>query len=754
MKYCPNCGVRADEGAAFCHECGASLTDEAFSQGELYAEASFIPEAAAYDHFVSSDMPSAEGETDDGGEALFLEEDIIALESTLRKRKFKTLAIIAGILAVMTAVGIFVLPVLLNWEDEDAMNNPGLFYLKGGEVFFSANLTGEDAVELTTNLDVDADTFNDLGTNSFLYNSQSRNGIAQCSLITVDSKESKALYIDEAEAQGEKSLYVRVLNKKNEKAKKVDSSIIAYQAAPNLKKVLYLKGSMEPVLYLSDFEEKSEIDKNVKSFACNEDLTVIIYDKNGGGICVKSGNAEKTVLDGNGQIAYVSPDLKKVFFFKMGAEGNADLCLWREGGEITEIAQDVSIEGNYFFETGQAYYVTQEERVKTMLDYVNDDLKEQDDAMKEPKPPEYPEEPDYPGYWATPEETQQYEAEMAAYEVECDQYEEKHKAYEEDMIKYQEKLARDDLRADLAASERPETVRILHYFDGQNSTNVTEQFGQFYASADNAAIATYVSFYYDEAKKKKLSEIKSEEDVSAGIQDGYTYSDGLYLAVNGQENLLPRSTSVEHRFSWDGSHIWYFGEYSDEKETGVVFRAKISDKTVAEPEQFDIDVTSNSFYIAQDESVIYFKNYNESLKIGDCYINGTLVDKNVAVNSLAADKEWKVYYYLADYNPNSGSGILKQYIGGQDSEIAKDVRSFMICKAGETVVLENYSFEKKTGDLTLYDAKKNAEVLDTDVSAIIPVRNVRDRYSYVRDLAFFSEKFYFDIPQPVDFGET
>jgi hypothetical protein len=130
------------------------------------------------------------------------------------------------------------------------------------------------------------------------------------------------------------------------------------------------------------------------------------------------------------------------------------------------------------------------------------------------------------------------------------------------------------------------------------------------------------------------------------------------------------------------------------------------------------------------------------------------VDKSVAVNSLATDDQWSSYYYLSAYNPNSGYGILKKFIGRSALEIAKDVRSFIVVKDGETVVLENYSFAGKTGDLALYDVKGERMELDTNVNTIVPVRKERDRYSYVRKLAFFNEKFYFDIPQAVELEDA
>jgi hypothetical protein len=574
----------------------------------------------------------------------------------------------------------------------------------------------------------------------------------------VNGKENRAVYVDAANPSADKSLYVRSLNDLKEQPRGVDSKVISYRAAPNLKQVLYLKDPVSMELYMSDFEEKTLIDNDIRLYYADYDLDKIVYDKNSGGVFVKSGNDEKVVVDGTGVIRYVSPDLKNIFFVKSNEEGKGSLFLWKEGNTPIEIATDILVNEGYFFPEGQAYYVTIEDRQVDLYSYVDDDLKKKDKKNKRPTKPRPPKEPTYPeyDYDETDEERtqkqEQYERDYEAYEIALEQHEADLEQYEKNMTSYREKEERDSLRKQLKAEKHTETVRVLHYFDGANSTNVTEQLGAVHSYADTLPAATYTTFFFDPDKKRKFSQVSSPDDVSQGLDDDFKYSDTLVAVISGVAKEVPKSSDRTSRFSWDGQFLWYFGEYSEENQSGVLYRVPITGNTFGEPEQVDIDVTASTFYISQDGAAIYFKNYNSTEKTGDCYINGRAADANVAVDSIAVDKEWASYYYLAQYNPKTGVGILKRFTGEQSEEIAKDVRSFISVKPGETITLEKYSFAEKKGILAYYDEEDKRTELDKDVNDIIPIRNQKDRYSYVRELAYFNEAFYFDIPKAIDEG--
>lgn len=638
----------------------------------------------------------------------------------------------AAVIAVII-LAIVVPKVISNFSKEPK----GLLYLKDGELNYTS-LSKIKPKEITEKL-YRGGSFDNYDFYDLPY------AVSLC-------KDGKRLFYPDKTSSSDEgiTLYYRDINSKKE-GKKIDSDVIRYKANEDGTKVIYIKG-YDRDLYISKLSDKDKIDSDVDTFYMNASGSKLVYITMDGEIYIKDGKKDKEKIESDASIVEVSSDLETIYYLKEGS-----LYVKKGDKDEDKIASEVSSVVNVY-DSGELYFLKMEEEQISLMDFVNDDMKEADAAMIEPLEPWYPyredfkpnmEQPvepyyyDYFDFWgegdsiaydtalneyyAANEEYNRLwdEAYNAAYE----QYELDYEAYQEEMTDYYEKQDRDYLRESIAGNTISQTNYSLYYYDSKDVTKITDTYSAYLNYSYFTPVIAYENFDQKEITKVSLSEVEYYDDVYNMAMEALASSKNVYVAMKAETVVLDQKNSSNYYITDSGDKIYYLNNYDSDSGTGDLLVATISASKIGKAEEIDDDVYSYIVTGAKD-TLVYYKNVRDSS--GDMYKDGKKLDKDVYIYSIQMIGDTDTFVYYTDYSYDSEEGTLKLIKGKDSKEIADDVHAYIAFSEKSIVYLQDYNLQKYEGDAYLYNGSKKSKEIDEDVNKLIPV----DNYGYKGQLNY------------------
>lgn len=322
------------------------------------------------------------------------------------------------------------------------------------------------------------------------------------------------------------------------------------------------------------------------------------------------------------------------------------------------------------------------------MDYIVDDVKEEDASAIEPEIPDYRESPSRPSRWVY-DTSEEYDIAYSAYktayeewEAECDNLTENYKAALEE---YKAKQSRDEMRAELDGETLNATCFSLCFYNGTEETVIAKDayigIGEYiynitYSTdfAFNVPVIAYPVEDPSTREKVKLSEMEpfdGIEELERMIGSASSPSSTRYVAVKGTTTVVEQANdAVGFSINPSGTVAYFIKDVQEEEMCGELYRIPITKGSVGKAELYDSDVYTGYCSFISDEDFLYFKDCNYE---GDMYINKTRIDYDVVLydgnnndylnmqrSHYYAD-DWELFYYT-DWNEN-GYGTLKFYDG-------------------------------------------------------------------------------------------
>lgn len=745
---CPSCGKQMFESVAFCQYCGAKIEAKepvaaaACASAPAYASVSApsyndTPMSSSAPATATASMPArttAPVPAPMSGQP-FMAQPGFAAPAAGAGKPFPKKAVMFGGIGLAAAAVIVILIVLIAGLEKPMGDNFTVYVKDGGELYL--NKFSDDPWQiaekfgLTSNIEIfaDSDTIEDY--------------------ITVSKDGRLIFYPDRYTASSlGVSLYCKGLNS-DEGGARIDTSVAQYSVNDSASVVTYIKtGGNNLYQYTLKTDEKNKIDSDVTDFYVSDDGGKIIYCNNEGGIYSYSRDTDsKEKIDSDSDIRYCSDDLTTLYYLK-----DNNLYKKVEGEDKVKIASDVRAVYT-ICDSGELYYIKETEKIGVpYMDFVDDDLKDADALITEPKFPEYPDYPDYPKSPSRPyrfrydsdeeyekaveeynKALEKYEQDVEKYNDEVDKiradYDEAKDKYYDDYDKYQEKISRDYLRESLNDLTVDYADHALYYYNGTEEKEISASFNSISAESSGSSAIVFSAYDRDNIGLTKLSEIQNVYDfgdkVSTALyseRDFYFVSKGTVSALNDVEN------SYDIVIDKNGETLYYIS--ADEEDTvvdllkGNLYSVAIVDGAVQSPELYDTDVSTARgypFLTFYNDKLAYWKEielgtYNAEAGL---YIEKEKIDSDITYFSLEYNKELDTFTYIIDRD-SKGMGTLKVYKNGTAEKISDDVSDFCVLPNGKILYMYDYNINRCRGELYVYDNGKTEKV-DEDVVAILKI---------------------------------
>lgn len=617
-----------------------------------------------------------------------------AAESTAKKFK-KSKKLIA--IGTPVAAVVLVLAIVLGIVFSGGSHNYGL-YIKDGEILYT-EFGKYNQWEVTENL---AEDMSDLELESI------RHGISGRTRVSEDGK--MLFYIDKIE-DGGYTLYCRSLDKHKKEPVKLDINVYSYEISADGKTVIYIKSGS---LYRHNLKEKEKLAEDVEAFVVSKDCNRIIYTDEHNNLYIKKNDNKKEKIAGNVEgVLSVSKDLKTVYY-----KNKKNIYKWTEGRESQKLIEDVySVISVY--DSDRLYFVRQTEKEVLAADYINDDLKDSDAAMVEPKYPLPPALKDY--------------ASNEDWLVDYDAYLEEMNDYYKLQNEYYNKGIRDEIRAKLNTYKFKLTTSSLYYFDGKKETLIANNYNgsDGYEDVSPKSPAIVYSIFTNDVKAK-ISNILTVGTIKSSIISCLESSPKIQLAIGGtvQSNEFSLD-AVKFYFGPNGDILYYIDEVDGDTGKGTLYSIKIG-KTAAKSKVYDTEVDAEEgIYIYSGNEPVYYKDVNSEEYSGTLYINKHKVADNVYFGFVNYDYDNGIYTYFTDYQPDTSSGTLNIRKGNSSTKISDYVylEGTSITPNGDVMYLYDYSSTRCCGELYLFNGKKSKKI-DDDVTAIINANASADIYGF------------------------
>ncbi len=677
---CPSCNKNVPEGAKFCVSCGAPIVEKSF--------------CTACGAEVNPELPFCSK----CGVALATAQKAAATPVAAvpkKEKKFPKKLVLFGSIGV-AALALIILVIVLIVSLFGGENNYGM-YMKDDEIFFD-NLEGDDPWQLTSNL-IDLDNLSDqelaeLG--------------PQLAMFTYMSEDGDYLFFPDKIDNNGFTLYYREADDPDSEAVKIDADVRAYVVNEDATLVTYTKGE-DGDLYQYDMDEdsKDKIAGDVEGFRVTEDGEKIIYLNDENNVYLKyAGKDKEKIASDISSLVYIDEDVTTIYYLKDG-----NLYQQEDDEERIKLATDVS-RVLAVYESGEMYYLKRDNQALSLIDYVIDDKKQADAAMKRPVAPEYPDSYDYDTW------DEYYDAVDAYYEAR-DEYD---RAYDE----YYDKQERDELRERLENATLDQEMNALYFFDGQKEILVSEAYENYYSMAENGAVMIYDVYDQSAVEKVKLSEIDSIYDVENRVENALFSDTKRYIAVKANATLLEHEDATALRLNDAGTTVYYVADCGEEGSHGDLYRINIKKGKAEKASVYDQDVYIGQCRFLNDELFAYFKDYDD--EHGELYMNKEKVDFDVYAYGMTYCEEAELLFYYTDFSDDKEQGTLKVY-DGEVVKISDDVCDYTVTPDERVLFLYDYSTKNYKGELYLWEDGDKTK-LDDDVVCIIPV--LEGRYKGVQ----------------------
>ncbi len=670
MIVCPKCKKQLEDGTKFCDSCGAQIFETVFCPNcgkQTSTEFAFCQNCGTAISEGSSTAKDSKSKVTDLKK--------LPIVANLSKIPKKTLAALCAV-----AVAAILLIIIIASIASAGKAPSFALYIKDKELMY--NNFSKDPMQVTSRL-VDGDV-----TDAGLV------GAADALDVTV-SKDGKTIFFpDRISTAGSSgfSLYYRSLNKPKKEAQKIDSDVAYYIVNESATLVTYAKingsgdSSYDLYRYNVKKDEKDKIDNEVTSFYLSEDGKTVVYRTADNTLYIKKSNKDKEKIEGDiSSLSYVTEDFKTVYYIKENT-----LYKKTNGKDKVKIASDVSSVIR-IYDSGEIYYVKTNTAAEASLSsFILDDMKDADSKMTAPEMPAY----DDPDYQA--------------------KYEEYTKAYEE----YQKKLARDAIRTALDGEKVSVTSYTLCYYNGKEASTITDSLirYEYYAASESPVI---VFAEQSDSSKVKLSEVTSLSTLRDMVTSGRFSSYSWSVAVGNNALEIQQTAASAFKISSDGKTIYFLDNIDDKKGSGDLYKAKVSKKKVSKPELYDSDVYPSYARFVDEDTFIYFKEYDSDKYKGELYVNKVKADYDVRVYSVIYDKDSKKIFYYTDWNSEKSCGTLKYFKSKKSVKLSDDVHDFTVLPGGNVLYLRDFSMNNYKGDLYLCKGKKSKKI-DIDVVGILP----------------------------------
>lgn len=488
--------------------------------------------------------------------------------------------------------------------------------------------------------------------------------------VTLSKDGKKLFFPDKASVNSygylnEFTLYYRDVTKKNGEATKIDSGMTSYLVNEKGSLVIYKKDGN---LYEHNLKEKTKIASDVSSYRISENGKTVLYL-----VIEDNEEAGNLYLRKSGKDAEkVASDVTSIVYFSDNGKDfmyMKDDSLYSQSGTKDAVKVDGDVTDTFYvYEDGSFYYTKVEDAEIKCWDVISDDMQNDDG-----------------------------------------QY--------------------DELREALKETTISNPVQALCYYDGKNTTTITESYLTLHDYATEKPVIIYGALDGD------LPDVKLSAYVDyAGSYYADSWSVEHLLEQEAADSLVTNLASEDKTsaidlediyniyINFDGDKAYALTEIDNEGEdpdyTVTLHEITISGSKVKKVDQLDEDVYAYSCYFAHNDAFIYFKDVKDGE--GELYMNGTKVDDDVYDGSISYDENTKSLYYFVDWNEEKDLGTLKQFKGKKATSIKDDVHDFSITPEGEVLFLYDYDTDSYKGELWLLNGKKTTK-LDDDVVAIIPV---------------------------------
>ncbi len=684
MATCPKCNKEFDDGTEVCDVCGAQICDRP-SSSDCVDQTNF-------------EGPSYQSCGDSTTKNIMDEESVVVPEG--KKKPLKKTIIYCGISAAVIII-IFVMILLIVGIGGSAKNNYGL-YLKEGEVFFTDLKKDSKPWMLTDSI-----------INGELNYSQEMWGI-----MFYLSEDGKYMFFPGDVSNNRMELFYKEVSNIDSDATKIDSNVMYYVVNTSTTVITYLKGE-EGSLYQYKIKEnlREKIANNVEWFEVSDDGTEIFYFEEGSLYKYMESNSERIANDIS-SVEYITEDFTTVYYIK-----DSSLYKQSKNEERVKIVSDI-YDVLKIYDSGEIYYLTKQTESVAIKDYVTDDMKEVDASISEPLPPEYPDIPVMPwryDYNTEADYNAAYEAYQKKYEAYEAEYSRLQTEYEEANTVYQEKLSRDELRNSIESLSFDKTSYTLRFFNGTEDIIMADSYvDKSCTVGPDAAIIIYAAYAQDTLSNIKISEIENIYDIKSYIENAFTSSGSMYIAVKNELSVIEDGENVYScNINASGTVIYYISNI-EEDNCGDLYRVSVSGNVVGTPELYDSNVYADFCSFIDDNSFKYFKDYEDGE--GDLYINKELIDYDVKGDMV---KEYngidKVFYFI-NWDDKKELGTLKVYNGKKSANIQDEAHTYFVSPGGTLLYLSDYSLDYNKGELYKW-ADGAAEKLDDDVSYIIPINS-------------------------------
>ena len=675
MIICSKCNKELQDDAQFCDNCGTAV-----AKTEVNTEL-----AAAVKTEESTETPVSVKTKVNAG-----------TDSPAKKKSFLVPALIgAGALVLLVLLGVFFVGNLGGTSSKKKVVPRGL-YIKDKELHVS-DFSKKGVTELTSNFVNSEDGFDVMDYVGY-----------DMSSAVHFSKNGNILFYPEKINGSGYTLYCKDISKPKKEPIKIDSGVSTgykFYVSDDNNIVTYVKND-SIYQYNMNKKDKVKIDsglRNPGSFYVEDNGKKIFYVKENGTLYFKKAGKDKEKIDSNID-RVITADYKNnkvvgVIYLK-----DDKLYKKEEGKEKEKIASDVTDIISEF--KGGEFYYTKEEKGGSgvLMDYVEDDMKEQDADIEDPgDEPKYPSLLDY--------------GSVAAYQKAVDEYNEAYDEYLKAEDKYEAKRDRDTLRQELKEEEISNSGKTLYYYDGKKENKVSDNFGTLESRTYKKPILVFSVSESKEREKVKLSKIESIYDVYDEL--GYDYlstsSGKMAIAIGDKVSDIEGENIKTATISREGNHLYFVTNIKKNKNYGDLYEVKVKNGKLEKAKLYDEDVCYEMIGVSGDSQVLYFKDYKNSE--GTLYINKKEVDEDVYSYVMIGNYSSKEIFYYVDYNSDKDKGSLRVYNGKKAKTIAEDVNDFEVFDDGSVMYLYDYSINKNKGDLNYYKNGKNKKI-DEDVTAI------------------------------------
>ncbi len=656
MIICPECKKELSDGMTACDACGAKLTD--------------TPQTSSAPQF------------------------------TYIKLSKKAINII-GVLVAVLLVAVFILPKLFGGAEG------GSLFIKDNKLYLVDPQSGATTVINDSVVDREEEV-----TNKTFYSGDVGELLGACL-----SPDGEALFYlaDFVEADGcgyNGTLYMRSMKNPDKDSVKIDSEVRGFSLGSDGKLLTYSKGDHhETTLWRYDFEDK-EMVVPANRYKISKDKRIVFYTS-GGSLYVDQYGKGKQEIDQGASIYYGSYGDDAVVYQKDG-----NVYKYTVGGKVEKLAEDVETLLRVY-DDGKLYYTRKSDESNTVkgIEFLKDDLREEDASLVQPIAPVEPSRADY-------ESDEEYQI---AYNL----YEQKHAKYKIALKEYRKKELRDQAREEVAALtlSLEREVYALYYYDGKTETKLTDHCtsGQYVDGSYEYPCIFFKVNAVDAVSKTKvtISNVQNLSQLSYTVeklmQNHIAVLDGNntgteYAAVGASMYELGDCNVSDYVVTEDGKNVYFLAAKAG-SSVGTLYTMSLTGDAKAQPSVYETFVYSEIAACGND--CVYMKDVSND--VGTLYVGEKEIEKGVYKRNLRTTEDG-AFLYAADFrfSKEERGYTLKKYQDGKATKIAEDVFGFSISNDGSILLLADFDQEDFAGDLYICSDGKKEKIAE-DVCTFVPV---------------------------------